>query len=147
MPDHQLPTPDAGSRPRIAPGWVGRLLVSSPIRALTLGQDAFVVDGGRRAWSLSFLELRDLPDLSNGRVWSTLAFTIGEQAYTLRGLDPTEASHFSDLAVTAIKVHLTAESQRHRINLHSLAQEVERLSLRYVRHRHLDAVAAHQGAC
>jgi DNA helicase IV len=139
MTDRQLPNSDARSPPRIAPGVVGRLLVRSPIRALTLAQDAFVVDGLRGASPLSFLGLRQLPVLRKGRVWSTLTFTIGEKTYTLRGLNHADVSHFYDMALTGIKAHLTAEFQRHRMNLHSLAREVERLSLRYVRNRYFDA--------
>jgi DNA helicase IV len=143
MADHALAKPDAGSRHRIAPGWVGRLLVPSSITTLTLGQDAFVVEGGRRSGPLSFLRLLDLPELRHGRVWSTLTFTIDEQSYSLRGLNSTEASHFYDMAVTAIKAYLTAEFQRHRVNLHRLAHEFEQLSSRYIRHCDLDASLPH----
>jgi hypothetical protein len=54
MSDHQQLHLEASSRPRIAPGWVGRLLRPSAISALTLSEGAFEVDGLVRSPPLSF---------------------------------------------------------------------------------------------
>ena len=128
MFDHQLPNPEARSRPRIAPGWVGRLLVPSSISALTLGEDTFEADGLVRSPPLSFLGLCDVPVLREGHVWSTIAVTVAEKTYTLRGLNRAQARHFIAKTSIAIKTSLTAVCTRHGADLQRLSGELTQYS-------------------
>jgi DNA helicase-4 len=126
------------SRPRIAPGWVGRLLCPNPIDAFTLGEDAFEVEGLRTSPPLSFLSLCDLPVLGEGRVWSTIAVTVAEKTYTLRGLTRAQARHFIAIASTAIKTSLTAAGTRHRADLQRLSGQLTQLFLYFCRQSQLN---------
>jgi hypothetical protein len=126
------------SRPRIAPGWVGRLLCPSPIDAFTLGEDAFEIEGLRTSPPLSFLSLCDLPVLGEGRVWSTIAVTVAEKTYTLRGLTRAQARHFIAIASTAIKTSLTAAGTRHRADLQRLSGQLTQLFLYFCRQSQLN---------
>jgi DNA helicase IV len=133
MSDHQRPSPEGRSRPRIAPSWVGRLLCPSAIGALTLGEDTIEVDGLVRSPPLSFLGLRDFPVLREGRVWSTIAVTVAEKTSTLRGLNRAQARHFIAITSVAIKTSLTAACTRHGADLQRLSGELTQYSLRFFR--------------
>jgi len=103
-----------------------------------LGEDTFEVDGLVRSQPLSFLGLRYVPVLREGRVWSTIAVTVAEKTYTLRGLNRAQARHFIAIASTAIKTSLTAACTRHRADLQRLSGELTQLSLCFCRQSQLN---------
>ena len=76
--------------------------------------------------------------LREGRVWFTIAVTIGDTTYQLRGLKRAQARHFVALASTAIETFLTAVCTRYGSDLHRLAGELTQCSLRFFRQSQLE---------
>jgi DNA helicase-4 len=129
----------ATSPSTIAPGFIGKLLFPSVgVNGFSLDASSMQVDGLGSRRRVHYLSLHSLPTLEEGTIWSSLHLRVDDRTVSLRGLKKAEAAEFQSAAKSSIGAYLSTELAKRTPELRKLADELDGMSSRYLRHSQMN---------